>query len=174
MKNIALTLFTAAAACGLTACDQAKDAYADASAKAKEAAIEAKAKAEAAAPGLKEKATAALDSAKDAGAGAFDKTKEWANAAGDWTKQKLGIPEADGLLEGFQTLFVEAKTAVSNGMTGEKATALRAKWDAQYAKTSESIKNLAPEQQEKIKSVIAVIKTKWDELLAKPKEGAVQ
>ncbi len=180
-----LTFLTVAAAISLTSCDQAKDAAAEATAKAKAAATEATAKAQAAAaeaktkaegamPDLKAKATAAMEAAKEAGAGALDKTKELADAAGDWTKQKLGIPEADGMLEGFHALFAEAKTAVSNGMTGEKATALKAKWDDLYAKSSESIKNLAPEQQEKVKSILAAIKAKWDELMEKSKDGAVQ
>lgn len=169
-----LPLLLAAATLSLTACDQAQKAAAEAEAKAKAAAAEAKAKTEAAMPGLKDKANEALNSAKEAGAGALDKGKEMAGAAMDWTKEKLGIPEADGLLEGFQALFAEAKTAVSEGMTGEKATALKAKWDTLYAKSADTLKNLAPEQQEKLKGILATIKAKWDELMEKSKDGAVQ
>ena len=174
MKITALTLLSTTAAIGLTACDQAKETATEAAAKTKAVAAEASAKAEAAMPGLKEKASAALDAARAAGSGALDKTKEMAGAATDWTKQKLGIPEADGLLDGFHGLFKEAKEAVNTGMNNEKSAALRAKWDALYAKSAEKMKTLAPEQQEKLKSLIAVIKTKWDELLEKSKDGAVQ
>ena len=174
MKITALTLCLITTALGLTACDQAKQTATEAAAKTKAVAAEASAKAEAAMPGLKEKASAAMDAARAAGSGALDKTKEMAGAATDWTKQKLGIPEADGMLEGFHGLFNEAKEAVNNGMNSEKATALRAKWDALYASSTEKMKTLAPEQQEKLKDLIGVIKTKWDELLEKPKDGAVQ
>lgn len=187
MKTTALFLL-ATAALGLTSCDKAKDAATEAAAKAEAAAAEATvrtreaaAKAEGAMPELKEKANAALDAVKEAGAGALekgkealDKGKELAGAAMDWTKQKLGIPEADGLLDGFKALFEEAKTAVNSGMTSEKSTALKAKWDELYAKSSDTIKTLAPEQQEKLKAILTTIKAKWDELMEKSKDGAVQ
>jgi hypothetical protein len=184
MKTSTLTLL-AAASLGLTACDQAKDAAAEAAAKAKAAAAEAAAKAEAAAPDLKEKAAAAMDSAKEAGAGALDKVKaagsdalakggNMIDAAKEWGFEKMGVPEADGLLEGFGTLIAEAKAAVASGMNGEKAAALKAKWDGLYAKSADTIKNLAPEQQEKMKAILATLKAKWDELMAKSKDGAVE
>ncbi len=180
MKITTITLLSAAAL-GFTACDQAKDAAAEAKAAAQTAA----AKAEAAAPDLKAKAASAMEAAKEAGADAldkakaaggeaFDKSRDMAASVMDWTKEKLGIPEADGLLDGFKGLFEEAKAAVSSGMTGEKATALKAKWDALYAKSSDTIKNLSPDQQGKLKSILAVIKTKWDELLGNPPVSKVE
>lgn len=179
--RLILPFLTAAAAVSLTACDEAKDAAAE----AKKAAAEAAAKAEAAAPGLKAKASealekaeeagaSALEKAKAAGAGAFEKSKELLGDASDWTKQKLGIPEADGLLDGFKHLFEEARTAVSNGMTSEKAAALRAKWDAAYASATERMKTMAPEHQEKLKAALATVKAKWDELLEKSKNGTIE
>ena len=159
MKTTTLTILAAAAALGLSACDQAKEVTAE----AKEAAITAEAKAkamaeaaaakagsatdklEAALPGLKAKAADAMAKAKTAGGEALKKGREMADAAADWTKAKLGIPEADGMLEGFHSLFAEAKEAVNTGMNGEKATALKAKWDVLYAKSAETMKKLGPE-----------------------------
>ena len=174
MKSTAQLIVTAAAALNLSACDQAKDAAAEASAKA-----------EAAMPALKDKATAAMDAAKNAGSGALEQAKaagaeamakggSMIDAAKEWGLEKMGVPEADGLLEGFGTLIAEAKVAVAGGMNGEKAAALKTKWDELYAKSSETIKNLAPEQQEKLRAILATVKAKWDELMAKSKDGAVQ
>jgi hypothetical protein len=123
-------------------------------------------------PGLKAKATDVLESAKNAGAEALHKSKEMADTAMEWSKAKLGIPEADGLLEGFVGLFNEAKAAVSNGMNGEKAAALKAKWDEMEAKASETMKKLGPEVQAKFKPLLEAIKVKWDELMKKSKEGS--
>lgn len=184
MKTKTLTLLTAASL-GLTACDQAKDTAAEAAAKTKAAAAEAAAKAEAAAPALKEKAAAAMESAKEAGAGALESAKSagsealaksgsMIDAAKEWGLEKMGVPEADGLLEGFGTLIAEAKASVASGMNGEKATALKTKWDELYAKSTDTIKNLAPEQQEKMKAILATVKTKWDEMMAKAKDGAAE
>ena len=174
MKTTFPILLVVTTAVALTSCDQAKETATEAAAKTKAVAVEASAKAEAAMPGLKEKASAAMDAARAAGSEALDKTKEMAGAAKDWTKEKLGIPEADGLLDGFHGLFAEARQAVNTGMNSEKASALRAKWDALYASSTEKMKTLAPEQQEKLKALIGVIKTKWDELLEKSKNGAVE
>lgn len=171
MKAIALTL--AAAAITLTSCDQAKDAANAAATKAKAAAAEVKAEAEAAAPDLKAKAANAIDAAKAAGAGALDDAKAKAGELADWTKAKLGIPEADGVLDGFRTLFDEAKAAVAAGMTGEKATALKAKWDALQTSTAAQLEKLAPEHKEKLQSLLTVIKSKWDELMSQSKDGKV-
>lgn len=188
MKTNTILLLGAAAALSLTACDQAKDAAAEAkavAAKAQAAAAEATAKAEAAMPGLKEKAAAAMDSAKEAGAGALDSAKaagsdalakggSMIDSAKEWGLEKMGVPEADGLLEGFGTLIGEAKAAVAGGMNGEKAAALKAKWDELYAKSADTIKNLDPAKQEKLKAILATVKAKWDELMAQSKDGAVQ
>ena len=185
MKINAITLLAAAAALGLTACDKAKEAAADASTKAKAAAAEAAAKAEAAMPGLTEKATAALDSAKDASATALDDAKaastdvlakgtSMIDAAKSWGLEKMGVPEADGLMEGFGTLIGEAQAAVATGMNGEKAAALKAKWDALYASSADTIKNLDPAKQEKLQAIIATVKAKWDELMTKSAGGTVE
>ena len=173
MKATALTLAAAAAALTLSSCDQAKDAANEAAAKAKAAAAEVKTEAEAAAPGLKEKAANALDAAKTAGAGALDEAKAKAADLADWTKAKLGVPEADGVLDGFRGLFDEAKAAVASGMTGEKATALKAKWDALQTSTAAQIDKLAPEHKEKLQHLLTVIKAKWDQMLEQSKDGKV-
>jgi len=188
MKKTTLTLLAAAAALGLSACDQAKEATAE----AKEAAVAAEAKAkavaeaaaakagsatdklEAALPGIKAKAADAMAKAKTAGSEALDKSKVMADAAADWTKAKLGIPEADGMLEGFHALFAEAKEAVNTGMNSEKASVLKGKWDTLYAKSAETMKNLGPETEAKLKPILDTIKAKWDELLEKSKGGTVQ
>lgn len=184
MKNTLRILLTAGAF-GLPACDQAKDAAAEASAQAKASAAEASAKAEAAMPNFKQKATEAMDAAKEAGAIAFDKAKAAGSkavtkgssaidSAREWGLEKMGVPEADGLLEGFGILIAEAKAAVSSGMNGEKAAVLKAKWDTLYAKSADTIKNLDPARQEKLKAILASVKAKWDDLMAKPKDGTVE
>lgn len=181
MKTTTITLLAAAAAFGFTACDQAKETADAAAAKAKSAAAEAAAqtkevaaKAEASIPDLKAKAAGALETAKAAGNDALAKGGDMLATAKEWGLEKMGVPEADGLLDGFGLLIAEAKTAVQTGMTGEKATALKAKWDELYAKSSETIKNLAPEQQEKLKAILATVKAKWDELMAKSEGAPVQ
>ncbi len=195
MKVTTITIL-AAAGLGLTACDQAKDAASEAAAKTKAAAAEASAKADAAMPDLKAKAANAVDSAKAAGAEALDSAKaagaeamDSAKAAGsdalakggsmidsakEWGLEKMGVPEADGLLEGFGTLIGEAKAAVAGGLSGEKAAALKGKWDALYAKSTDTIKNLDPAKQEKLKAILATVKAKWDELMSKAQNGTVQ
>lgn len=177
-KTTAITLITAAAALGLSACDQAKVSAekakaeaAEAVAKAKEATADATAKAEAAMPDLQAKAAGAVDAAKAAGAEAIAKGGDMLDTAKEWGLEKMGVPEADGLLEGFKTLIEEAKVAIQSGLTGEKATALKAKWDELYAKSADTIKNLAPEKQEKLKAILATVKAKWDEMMTKA-EGA--
>ena len=186
MKTSPLTILAVAAAMAFTSCDKAKEAAVEAETKAKAAAKAAEAAAAAAAekaksstekmkealPGLKAKATDVLESAKNAGAGALHKGKEMADSAVDWSKAKLGIPEADGLLEGFMGLFNEAKTAVNDGMNGEKATALKAKWDEMEVKASETMKTLGPEVQAKFKPILETIKAKWDELMKKSEESS--
>lgn len=178
MKTSAIALITAAAALCFTACDQAKVSAekakaeaAEAVAKAREATADATAKAESAMPGLKAKAAGAVDAAKTAGADALAKGGELLGTAKEWGLEKMGVPEADGLLDGFQTLIEEAKVAIQGGLTGEKATALKAKWDELYAKSSGTIKNLAPEKQEKLNAILATVKAKWDEMMTKA-EGA--
>ncbi len=166
-------LLAAAATFALSACDQAKDAATEAAAKAKAAAAEVKTQAEAAAPDFKAKAEHAMDAAKSAGADALDQAKEKAGDLADWTKAKLGIPEADGVLDGFRSLFDEAKTAVAGGMTGEKAAALKEKWAALQASTAEKIEKLAPEHKAKLEHLITVIKSKWDLLMEQSKDGKV-
>jgi ABC-type enterochelin transport system substrate-binding protein len=167
MNKIALTLLSAITALGFTSCDKAKEEVAGAEAKAKALAAEATAKAKAAAPDLQAKATEALNSAKTAGAGALTKGGELLDTAKDWGLEKMGVPEADGLLDGFKSLIDEAKTTVQGGMNGEKASALKGKWDTLYTKANETITNLAPDKQEKLKAILAMVKTKWDELMAK-------
>ena len=181
MKSTTITLLAAAAAFGFTACDKAKETAAEAAAKAKGAAAEAAAqgkeiaaKAESSIPDLKAKAAEAVETAKAAGNDALAKGGDMLATAKEWGLEKMGVPEADGLLDGFGLLIAEANTAVQTGMTGEKATALKAKWDELYAKSSETIKNLAPEQQEKLKAILATVKAKWDEMMAKSEGGAVQ
>ncbi len=181
MKTTTITLLAAAAAFGFTACDQAKETAADAAAQARSVAAEAAAqskeiaaKAESSFPGLKAKAAGALETAKAAGNNALAKGGDILHNAKDWGLEKMGVPEADGLLDGFGLLIKEATTAVQTGMTGEKATALKAKWDKLYAKSSEAIKPLPPEQQEKLKAILATMKAKWDELMTRSESGAVQ
>lgn len=182
MKTKAISLITAAAAVlGLAACDQAKESAekakaeaAAAVAKTKEAAADAAAKAEASLPDLKAKAAGAMEAAKTAGSDALAKGGELLDSAKEWGLEKMGVPEADGLLDGFKTLIDEAKAAIQSGLTGEKATALKAKWDALYAKSADTIKNLAPEQQEKLKGILATVKAKWDEMMKKAEGGATQ
>lgn len=169
-----IPLLSVIAALGLSSCEKAKEAEAAAREKAAALATAAKATADAAMPDLKDKATAALDSAKEAGAGALAKGGSLIDSAKDWSLEKMGVPEADGLLAGFGTLIAEAKTAVQGGMSGEKATALKAKWDELYTKSTESIKNLAPDKQEKLKAILATVKAKWDELMASSAGGTAQ
>jgi hypothetical protein len=184
MKSTALLLSTAALL-GLASCDQAKDAASKAQSAASAAAEGAKAsatdlaadaKASAADLAADAKATAvkATEAATAAGAEALDKTKELTASALDWTTEKLGIPQADGLLDSFKSLFAEAKTAASGGLTGDKATALKAKWDTLSSQAAETIKGLAPEQQEKLSQILSLMKSKWDELMAKPADGAAK
>jgi hypothetical protein len=186
MKTTVITLITAAAVLGLSACDQqaresaaqaAEKAKAEAEAavaKAKEATADAAAKAESSLPDLKAKAAGAMEAAKTAGNDALAKGGELLGTAKEWGLEKMGVPEADGLLDGFKTLIEEAKVAIQGGMTGEKATALKAKWDELYAKSADTIKNLAPEKQEKLKAILATVKAKWDEMMQKAEGGAVQ
>jgi hypothetical protein len=169
-----ISLLSIIAALGLSSCDQAREAEAAAREKAAAVAAEAKAKATAVMPDLKDKAAAALESAKEAGAGAIAKGGDLIDGAKDWGLEKMGVPEADGLLAGFGTLIAEAKTAVQGGISGEQAAALKAKWDALYAKSAETIKNLAPDKQEKMKTILDSVKAKWDELMASSKGGTVQ
>lgn len=173
-STASIPLLSVIAALGLSSCDKVKEAEAAAREKAAALATEAKAKADAAMPDLKDKATAALDSAKAAGAGALAKGGSLIDSAKDWGLEKMGVPEADGLLAGFGTLIAEAKTAVQGGMSGEKATALKAKWDDLYAKSTDTIKNLAPDKQEKLKAILATVKAKWDELMASSAGGTAQ
>jgi hypothetical protein len=182
MKTTAITLITAFAALGLSACDRATESAAQAADKAKAEAAEAVAKAkkatadatartEAAMPDLKAKASNAVDAAKTAGADALAKGSELLGTAKEWGLEKMGVPEADGLLDGFKTLIDEAKMAIQGGLTGEKAAALKAKWDELYAKSADTIKNLAPEKQEKLKAILETMKAKWEEMMKKA-EGA--
>jgi hypothetical protein len=184
MKTKTQVLLSAVAVLGFTACDQAKDAATQAADKAKAAATEAADKAKAAtaeavdkakaeAPDLKSKLSAAAAEAKAAGADALAKGGDMLDTAKAWGLEKMGVPEADGLLEGFGKLIEEGRAAVASGMNSEKATALKAKWDEQYAKASEAIKTMAPEQQEKMKAILAKVKAKWDEMLTKA-DGSVQ
>ncbi len=181
MKNIAIACLSAAAALTLSACDKAKETAAETNA----AAADAAAKTEGAMAGMKVKAAAAMESAKDAASSAVDaagdatsaavdKTKDMANSAMDWTKQKLGIPEADGVLDSFKSLFAEAREAINSGMNGEKAAALKEKWNTAYAEAKDSMKNLAPEQQEKLKAILATIKAKWDAMMSAAEAKAAE
>lgn len=176
MKTAAL-LLSSAALLGLSACDQAKDTAAKAQSAASSAAegakstaadlaAEAKTAAADVAQSAQQTAAKATDAAAEVGAEALDKSKELANSALDWTTQKLGIPEADGLLAGFKSLFAEAQDTVSGGLTGDKALALKAKWDALSTQASETLKGLAPEQKEKLSGLLTLIKSKWDALMA--------
>ncbi len=182
MKTTAITLITAAAALGFAACDRATESApqaadkakaeaAQAAANVKEATADAAARTEAAMPGLKAKASEALDAAKAAGSDALAKGGEMWGTAKEWGLEKMGVPEADGMLDGFKTLIDEAKTAIQSGLTGEKAAALRSKWDELYAKSADTIKNLAPEKQEKLKAIMETMKAKWEEMMKKA-EGA--
>lgn len=183
MKTTTQVFLSALAVIGLTSCDQAKEAASQAADKAKAAATEAAEKAKAAtseavdkagvvAPDFKDKLNAAAAEAKAAGAGALAKGSTMLDTAKTWGLEKMGVPEADGLLDGFGKLIEEGRAAVASGMNSEKASALKAKWDVQYAKASESIKTMAPEQQEKMKAMLAKVKAKWDEMLTKA-DGSV-
>jgi len=183
MKTSPLMIPAMVAAMAFTSCDKAKEAAVEAETKAKASAEAAAAvaaekakssteKMKEALPGLKAKATDVMESAKNAGSEALHKGKEMADTATEWSKAKLGIPEADGVLEGFVGLFNEAKAAVNSGLNGEKATALKAKWDDMEAKASETMKTLGPEVQAKFKPILETIKVKWDELMKNTKEGS--
>lgn len=182
MKTSHLLLLSAAALT-LAACDQARDAATEtaaqveaaakkAAAESRETASDLEDEAEAAKPGLKEKAASAMKSVRSAGSEALEKSKDWAGDAVDWTKQKIASPEAQTMIDRFQTLFADAKREINEGLTSEKAADLRAKWDDLYAKTTDGIQNMAPKQQEQVKAVLATLKEKWEAMLAKSEKKA--
>lgn len=158
----------------LTACDQAADEARKAAQEAAAAAERAAAEAKAAAPDLKTRAAEALKSVKSAGSEAYGKSRELAGGALDWTQEKLGIPEADGVLDSFKALFLEAKQEVTQGMTPEKAQALRKKWDDMTVRTEERLRNLAPEQQARAREMLERVRNRWDELLRKSEKGTIE
>ena len=184
MKTTTITLLAAAAAFGFTACDQAKETAAEAAAKAKDAAAEAAAQTkEAAAQG---RSRSAIPDLKAKAAGCPEKPPRPpgttpSTKAEDTARYRRGLDDTKNSVcrrpmacWRFRFAHRGSQNRRQTGMTGEKATALKAKWDDLYAKSSETIKNLAPEQQEKLKAILATVKAKWDELMAKSEGGAVQ
>jgi hypothetical protein len=166
---------TLLAALGLCSCDKAEQESAEA--KAKEVAAETKVQAESAMEKVKAAGEGAAAKAKEAMPGVIDKTRELANrtalktrevadAATDFTKQKLGIPETDGLLDGLRGLFNEAVQSVKSGSINEKAGELKSKWDLAYAKAQANAETLAPEAKAKTKAFLEKMHEKWDALIS--------
>lgn len=164
MKTAPSLLLVSALATALTACDKAKETAAEAKAQAAEAVEKAKPAVNDAAEKAKDASSDLFSKTKELAGDALKKGKELGGEAVDFTKEKLGIPETDGLIEGLGGILSEARDAVKNGKLQEKAGELKTKWDAAYAKAEAEISKLAPEKQEKLKAILQAIKTKWDEL----------
>lgn len=163
MKCISIPILLAAFS--LSACDKAKEVSTDAPAKAGDAMENAREAGADAAEETRAAASGALEKTREMAGKVMAKTKELGAEAMDFAKDKLGIPEADGLLSGFSGLLAEAREAVSAGNIKEKADELKIKWDDLQARAESTMAKLAPEKQEKLKAVLATIKTKWDQLI---------
>lgn len=166
MKTAPSLLLVSALAATLTACDKAKEAAAEAKAQAAEAVENAKPAVNDAAEKAKDASTDLFSKTKELAGDALKKGKELGGEAVDFTKEKLGIPETDGLIQGLGGIIGEARDAVKNGKLQEKAGELKVKWDAAYAKAEAELSKLAPEKQEKLKAILQTIKAKWDELIS--------
>lgn len=173
--TVSLTLLAVLA---LSACDKAEQASAEA--KVKEVSAEAKVKTEGAIEKMKAASAEAAEKTKEASANVFEKskilagqavekTRKFTDATTDFAKEKLGIPETDGLLDGLNGLFLEATEAMKTGVLREKADELKAKWNTLYAKAQANAETLAPEAKARMKTFLAKLQTKWDALISSAK-----
>ena len=178
MKTAHRILLPLALAAALVGCDDAKLKAEQAAAQAKAAAEDAMAKAGPTADSLKAKASEALKEAGAVSSDTLDKTKELlgdaatkakdaGSAAMKFASAKFGVPDIDTVLEGFDGLIADAGTAMKEGVNGEKIQGLKAKWDTLYASAQQKMANLAPEQKEKLTTILSNIKAHWDTLMAR-------
>ncbi|MES2707498.1 MAG: hypothetical protein V4726_12950 [Verrucomicrobiota bacterium] len=169
--TVSLTLLAALA---LSACDKAEQASAEA--KVKEVSAEAKIKTEGAIEKMKAAGAEAAEKTKEASSNVFEKSKILAgqamektrtltDATADFAKEKLEIPEMDGL----NGVLSEAGAALKAGKLKEKADELKAKWNTLYAKAQANAETLAPEARTKVKTFLAKLQARWDAFISSAK-----
>lgn len=157
----------------MSACDKKQEAAAEA--KVKEVSAETKVKAEGAIEKMKAAGAQAAEKTKEVSGDVLTRGREMAGKAvkvtrelgegsADYAKEKLGIPETDGLLTGLKGMFDEADEAIKAGKFKEKTEELKAKWNTLYARLEANAASLAPAQKARVKAFLSDVQQRWDAL----------